>query len=222
MPALDAGTLDKRKAFAPWPLPENLGLTVDRDDGLRVIAVAPDSAAAKAGLAVGDELGAAEGARLFGQADLRGVLHRAPHSATTITLMALRDGEVLTLALDLEDGWRETNNEWRMSLTQGEVSAGLGFAWALGTNAGERKRRELPANAMAFKPWFGPGAASGPAQEAGLRASDVVVAVDGESPDLAGRPLLAWWKRRYDAGDEIVLTVLGPNGTRRDVGYRLP
>jgi hypothetical protein len=70
-PAVDLKQFNKHRDFEVWPLPENVGLTVDRDDGLKVSSVQPGGAADKAGIKPGDELGAAGGRRLFGQADFR-------------------------------------------------------------------------------------------------------------------------------------------------------
>src|SRR5262249_51783423 len=62
----------------PYPLPENIGLKMDVDDGLRVKTVTADSPAERAGIAAGDELVTLNGQRLISQADIQWVLHRAP------------------------------------------------------------------------------------------------------------------------------------------------
>src|SRR5205807_1639932 len=86
------GVAGKVRDTQIWPLPENVGVKVDRDDGLRVTEVRPDSPAAHAGLQSGDELAAAGGRRLFSQADFRGVLHRGPRAAGSIEVVWIRDG----------------------------------------------------------------------------------------------------------------------------------
>jgi hypothetical protein len=105
-----------------------------------------------------------------------------------------------------------------MSVSQGNVGAYPAF-WPLGSNAGERSRFGAAEGALAIKPWFGPQP-SGPAWEAGLRGGHLIVAVDGESPDLHGRAFLVWFRRRHDAGDSVTLRVLGTDGTSRDIIYR--
>ena len=216
-PALDAGTFDRERDLGVWPLPENVGLSVDRDDGLRVTAVEAGSAAAAAGVEVGDELRVAGGRLLFGQADLRGVLHREADPAGTVALRWLRDGEVHAGTLQLEDGWRATVTDWRMSVTQGNVGAHPGFGWPL-----PRRHPAVPEGQMCVEPFLGGAPAGGwPAVNAGLRGSHRIVAVDGQRPDVSGRSFLAWFRKRYEPGDEVELTVL--EGDReRAIRYTLP
>lgn len=218
-PAVDLKQFNKRRDFEVWPLPENVGLTLDRDHGLLVAAVAPGGAADKAGIKLGDELGAAGGRRLFSQADFRGVLHRGPRDEGAIDVAWTRSGNVITGALNVPDGWRKTILDWRMSVSQGNVGASPSF-FPLPVNAAKRQQRGIPAGTMAVEAYLGPRRA-GPAYDAGVRGSDVVTAVDGESPDVTGRAFLVWFKMRYDRGDEVTLTLKDPQGRERKVSYRL-
>lgn len=212
-PTIRAGTFDKHEDLDMWPLPENVGLSVDRDHGLRVTRVEPGSAAERAGLKVGDVLGASGGRRLFGQADFRGVLHRGPRGAGEIEVHWLRNGEVRSGTLELETGWRETVLDWRMSVSQGNIGASPGF-FPLRAER-RRKQRGVEAGRLAIEPY----SPHGPAKEAGLRGSDLVIAVNGKSPDLYGRAFLVWFRQELDAGDTIRLTVVDPNGEERQVEY---
>jgi S1-C subfamily serine protease len=218
-PAVDLKTFNKQRDFEVWPLPENVGLTLDRDHGLLVTKVEPNSAAAKAGLRGGDELGAAGGRRLFGQADFRGVLHRGPRGAGSIDVHWTRGGKVMSAKLDLADGWRKTVLDWRMSVSQGNVGGYPSF-FPLAMGPPKRQQRGIPAGTMAVEPYLGPKP-SGPAFAAGVRGSDAVTAVGGESPDLAGRAFLVWFKMRYEKGDQVTLTLKDPQGRERTVSYGL-
>jgi len=216
-PAIDAGTFDKGKDLEIWPFPENVGLVLDRDHGLRVSSVESGSAAERAGIRAGDVLGAAAGRRLFGQADFRGVLHRGPEGDGVLPVVWRRGDEVLEGELALEDGWRTTVLDWRMSVSQGNVGASPGF-FPLGAKPAARREAKVSYGQMAVEPFFGPRPSSA-AWEAGLRPNDVVVAVDGASPDLLGRAFLVWFRRRFDPGDEVELTVWNRNGGRRSVSF---
>jgi len=215
-PAIDAGTFDKDRDLRIWPYPENVGIELDRDDGLKVERVEPESPADIAGLEAGDVLGAAEGQRLFGQADFRGVLHRAPTGEATITVHWLRDGEVHQGDLVLSDGWKKTVLDWRMSVSQGNIGAGPTF-FPLAANAGERKRLGIPADAMAAKAFMGKKN-QGPARQAGLQHNDIVIAVDGKSPNVAGRAFLTWFRMNYDPGDRVTLTV-ARGAAKKQISY---
>jgi S1-C subfamily serine protease len=194
-----------------------VGLTVDRDHGLRVTKVSAGSAAEQAGIKAGDELAAAGGRRLFSQADFRGVLHRGPRDAGSIDVYWLRDGAVKSGTLKVGDGWRKTVLDWRMSVSQGNVGAGPDF-FPLAFNADKRKARGIAEHTMAVEPYLWPKSA---AQQAGLRGSDCVTAVDGQTPDVAGRRFLVWFRRHHEPGDEVTLTVKDAQGKERKVSYRL-
>lgn len=220
-PAADGAGIDRAADFDVWPFPENVGLRLDRDHGLRVAEVFPDGAAAVAGVEPGDELGAAAGRKLFGQADLRGVLHRAPAGDTEVELRWSRDGVGQVAKLALNGRWKRTNLGWRKSVAEAAVGAHPGFPWPLGVNDGERRKRGIEANTLAVRPWFGPKGAHGLAAKAGLRGNDVIVAVNGQSPNVAARPFMVWFRLNFDPDDEVTLTVVNAEGRRRELIYRV-
>jgi hypothetical protein len=49
-----------------------------------------------------------------------------------------------------------------------------------------------------------------------------VTAVDGESPNLAGRAFLVWFIKKFEPGDRVTLTVVDKPGQAREVTYQLP
>jgi hypothetical protein len=218
-PAVEAKTFDKIRDVEVWPLPENVGLTVDRDDGLLVKSVAPNGAAARAGIKEGDRLGAAGGRRLFSQADFRGVLHRGPRDAGSMDVVWLRDGKVMADKLDVPPDWRKTSLDWRMSISQGVIGAYPGF-FPLSVNAGKRKQFRIDADAMAVEPYMGSSTSSA-AYKAGVRGNHVVTAVDGVSTNLTGRAFLVWFRQRHDAGDHVKLTLRDTQGQTKEITYEL-
>jgi serine protease Do len=213
-PELEAGRFDKASDVDIWPLPENVGLTLDRDHGLQVMAVEKGSAAEEAGLQIGDQLGAAGGQRLFGQADFRGVLHRQANPSGSIELHWMREGKHHAGRLTLKQGWRATVLDWRMSISQGVIGADPGFFPLKGNRPDGRK------DAMAVKPYWGKNTKQSPAYRAGLRPNHVILAVDGESPRKDGRGFLVWFRLRYEFGDTVRFTV-ADRGKTRDIAVKL-
>src|SRR5688572_24917522 len=218
-PAIDAKTFDKLRDTQVWPLPENVGITLDRDHGLLVKKVESGSPAAGAGVQPGDVLGMAGGRRLFGQTDFRGVLHRAPGGDTTLPIAWLRDGKVMTAMLSLKDGWRKTNGDWRMSISQGNIGADPTF-FPLSASKNERLRAGVGPDAMAVKPYWGnePIVAS----RAGLAKNHVIAAVNGKRPNVTGRAFLVWFRMNFEPGDRVTLDVVDPAGVRKQVTYNAP
>ena len=201
--SMELGTFERAQLTQRWPLPENVGIVVDRDDGLLVTEVEAGSAAAAAGIKEGDRLGMAGGRRLFGQADFRGVLHRASYGPDTIAVGWTRNGEPMFGELKTGDGWRVTENSWRKSVYEGVIGPHLGFFPIKGPNQGK--------GSMSFKPFMGPG----PKQKAnawypsGLRPNMEIVEVNGKSDDWDSRQFLAWFRLNHEVGDEVRIKVKG-------------
>ena len=216
--AIDAKTFDKKTDLEIWPLPENTGITLDRDDGLRVKMVKDGTAAAKAGIKAGDRLGGASGRRLFSQADFRAALHQTPKKGpASIEVIWLRGDQVMKGALELADGWRKSNNMWRVSLAEGVIGSAPGF-WPL--DGGKyREKLGLAGDAMSVAPYYGKDP-QGPAFAAGLRAEDVITAVNGQSPNFAGRQWLVWFRLTFEKGEEIKMSVVDAKGEKKMIAYR--
>ena len=218
-PAVVANTFDKKRDFDVWPLPENVGLVLERDHGLLITKVISGSAADKAGLKSGDVLGAADGRRCFSQADFRGALHRGPRGAGEIEVWWTRGSEPISAKLAVPDGWRKTVLGWRMSVSQGIVGGDPGF-FPLAVKS-RRDQLKIPADKMAVEPYMGSSTNSA-GYRAGLRGSHIITAVDGENPNLVGREFLVWFIQKYEPGDRVTLTVLDRAGKSRDIAYQLP
>lgn len=215
---IDARRFDKSRDVYVWPYPENVGLTLARDHGLLVEAVAPGSPAARLGLARGDELGAAAGRRLFGQTDFRAALERAPHGACSIELVWLRAGELKRGALEPADGWKKSAVSWRKSIAEGTMGAHPGMAWFFPAKPDVRRKLGLPQKGLAIRPHFGPDP-GWRAAAAGLTTEDTIVEVNGHSPDLANREFLTWFRLTFEPGDTIRYRVLDARGRERLVTF---
>ena len=99
-----------------YPLPENMGLTIDPDDGLAIAGVKSGSTAFKSGLRAGDTLARANGQLLTSIADLQWVLHKLPNTDTKVTLQAKRGDESIVKKIAINAGWKKTDISWRGSL----------------------------------------------------------------------------------------------------------
>jgi serine protease Do len=98
-----------------YPLPGNVGLTLEVDRANRVRGVAAGSAADRAGLRRGDALRRLNGYPIASYADVQYALHRAPVQGQ-VTVSWERAGQVREGKLTLAPGWRETDVSWRWSL----------------------------------------------------------------------------------------------------------
>src|SRR5262249_35020759 len=106
--ALQAAGKWKLDEVWAYPLPENLGLTLDVDRGDRVRAVAAGSAAERLGLIAGDTLRAVSGRPVASFADVQHALHHAP-ARGSVEVAWERAGMAHHGRLDLPEGWRKTD-----------------------------------------------------------------------------------------------------------------
>lgn len=198
-----------------YPLPDNIGLKMDLNDGLLVQAVTPGSPAARAGLAAGDELLTLNGQPLLSLADIQWVLHTSP-AKTQLAVTLKRKGQTVEKTVALSGNWKESDIAWRASswygLRQGVKIEPL--------PAAERKNRGLGADELALvvKGMFGKG---GPLlQKAGLRTGDVIVAVDGKTAPMTESQFLRYLRLTHVPEDSVRFTVLR-GGRRQELTIRM-
>jgi S1-C subfamily serine protease len=176
---------------------------MDTDDGLLVKAVAPGSAAAQAGLAPGDELVRMNGQALISLADIQWVLHTSPdESKLSVTLR--RAGKMVDQTVVLSGNWKESDIGWRASSWYG-LRQGL---QTVPLTAAEKDKRGIAADGLALvvKGLFGRG---GPLlQKAGLRAGDVIIAVDDKKTAMTESQFLIYLRLKHGPDDSVKLTVL--------------
>ena len=202
MEALDSGTFQVEQLTSKWPLPENVGIYLNRDNGLKVTKVTPGSPAAKAGLRVGDQLEMADSYRLFGQADFRGVLHRAKPGNDTIQMAWNRNGQVQFGSLNVQSGWKETPNAWRKTIYDGVYGPGMGFFPLNGPKTGQGK-------GLSVRPWMGRPPNKRPVYQTGLRPNMEIIAINDMDKDLPTRELITWFRLNHKPGQEVTYTVRG-------------
>jgi serine protease Do len=196
-----------------YPLPENIGLTLDVDRGDRVARVATDSPADRAGIQAGDRLLTIDDRPIASFADVQYALHRAP-ARGTLTLAWQHDKETRKRELPLIEGWRKTDISWRWSLRGVDPPP-----WVHGDDlsAEEKKALGLSAQRLAFRQ--GPFV-SDPARRAGIRQNDIVLGVDGKQLDMSERQFAAYVRVNYRVGDRVTYNILR-RGQRLEVPLTL-
>jgi S1-C subfamily serine protease len=184
-----------------YPLPENVGLTLDVDAGDRVKAVVPGSAAGRAGIRAGDRLARLNGYPVASFGDASYALHKAP-ARGAIPVTWTRGGREHSAELEVADGWRKTNLTWRPSML--DLLPSLPFSGDDLTPA-EKKQLGLAADRAAFRQ---DGTVHATLRAAGVRKDDVVIGFDGSGVDGALGDLLGHARRNYLVGDEIMINVI--------------
>jgi hypothetical protein len=196
-----------------YPLPENIGLTLDVDRGDVVTRVAGGSAAARAGIRTGDRLRTIDNRSIASFADVQYALHRAPAKGS-LTIVWQHAGVTKKGELALAEGWRKTDISWRWSLRGLEPSP-----WVRGDDltAEEKKALGLDEKRLALRQ--GPFV-SEPARQAGIRQNDVILGVDGKMLEMTARQFDAYIRLNYKVGDRVTYNILR-KGERMDLSLRL-
>jgi hypothetical protein len=109
-----AGTFT-RESLDVYPLPENVGLTLDPVRGNEVTGALPDSGAQRAGLRAGDVLTKIDDTAIRAQGDVMRALHLAPAEGP-ITVHWRRGDQVRSATLEVAAGWKATDLSWRASV----------------------------------------------------------------------------------------------------------
>ncbi len=177
-----------------YPMPDNLGLSLDPAEKATVKAVAPGSSAEKDGFKAGDGILALEGQPILSIADAQWVLTHAKQ-ARSIKAEVSRGGEKRSMTLSLPAGWRRKGDiSWRGS---NEIFSPLPDD-SQDLDADERKKLGLAAGATAIRVrWAGKG----------FQKDDLIVEVDGQRTWTAS-DVLAYVAQKRLPGDTIAVAVL--------------
>jgi hypothetical protein len=192
-----------------FPMPENIGLTTDLDDGLLVKSVQDGSPAAQAGLSAGDRLIQLNGQPLISLADIQWALHTAPEE-TRLPVTVQRGGQTLDKTIALGGDWKQSDIAWRASSWYG-LRQGVKFD---PLPEADKQRRGIPADGLALviKGMYGQG---GPKlQQAGLRMGDIIVAVDGQAKAMTESEFLIDLRLNRGPQDSVKFTVLRGDARR--------
>ncbi|MEY3173960.1 MAG: hypothetical protein RLZZ436_1874 [Planctomycetota bacterium] len=194
-----------------YPLPEQLGLRIDRTSGVRISEVMAGSAAAAAGLMPGEDIDRINGQRITSIADIQWALHEVPDAGAVVSVEGSRSGlrEVRPAT-----GWRKSDFSWRGSMWNAPPRLQV---WLPELTGEQTARLGLPKGDGALEVrWINPEGPGGrQAQADGLREKDIVVALNGQPIRMDSRQFNAHLKLHYRVGDRLPLTII------RD-GRRMP
>jgi serine protease Do len=195
-----AGTWSRDSLWV-YPLPENIGITLEIDRGDVVQSIAADSPAAKIGMKAGDIVTKLNSYTVASFADAQYALHKGPKSGK-IAIELKRGSEAMAGNLDLADGWRKTNLTWRSSLL--DILPSLPVSGD-DLTAAERKALGLPETRAAFRQ---DKFVHSTLKAVGLQKDDVIVGLDGKGIDGMMDDYLAFVRREHLVGDTVTLNVL--------------
>lgn len=195
-----AGTW-KREDVWVYPLPENVGLTLEVDRGDVVKAVAAGSPAATVGIRPGDTLISLHGYPVASFGDAQYALHQAPKSGSIPVEWASGANRMMG-KLEVAEGWRKTNLTWRASML--DILPSLPVS-AEDLTASEKKQLGLPEGQAAFRQ---DKFVHSTLKAIGLKAGDVIVALDRKPVEGTMDDFLGLVRQEYLVGDTITLTVL--------------
>ena len=210
--AKDAGTWDRESIWV-YPLPENVGITLDTDIGNRVKVVAKGSPAERTGLKPGDELAKLNGYPVASFGDATYALHKAPAKGS-VAVAWMRDGKEQSGALEVTVGWRKTNLTWRPSML--DILPAVPFSGDELT-ATEKKALGLAEKRAAIRQYDEVHATL---KAAGVKGGDVLIGFDGNAIEGGIGELLGFVRRNYLVGDELTANLVR-DGKRLDLKLRL-
>lgn len=202
-----------RDGLWTYPLPENIGVTLDKDKGNLVKSVAAKSAAQAVGIEAGDFIDAIAGARVRSFADAQYALHHAPWTGA-VDIAWVREGKKREGKLTLAAGWKKTNPTWRPSMLDLFPALAL---YGDDLTGPEKTRLGLAADQLAFRQT---DPAPARVQAIGVRGGDVILGINDEKMTGSVEQFLAYVRRNYIVGDRVTLNLIR-GGKRLDLPVRL-
>lgn len=203
----------KRSDLWVYPLPENIGIVLDKDRGDIAANVLDSSPAAKIGVKAGDRIEQLGDTAVHSFADAQHALHRAPHVGA-LPIRWRHDDKSMSGEIALAEGWKKTNLTWRPSLFDVLPSFPL---FGSDLSAKEKQSLGLAPSRLAFRHARKLPAA---ALQAGMQEGDVVIGIDGQAMEMSSDNFLAHIRRNYLVNDRVAINVLR-DGKRIDLPWTL-
>ena len=199
-----------------YPLPDNIGLKIDRKSGVRIEQVIDGSAAAGAKLHADEDVVRMNGQRITSIADMQWVLHHLPDTDTQVEVETSTTGKY---AVTLKAGWKKYDFSWRGSMWNAPPRF---EAWAPLLSDEARTKLGLPETDTALEVRWINGNEPGGKQlyDDGLREKDVIIAIAGQPLSMTTKQFNMHIKLHYKVGEVLPLTVLR-NGQREELKIQL-
>jgi hypothetical protein len=196
------------ESLYPWPMPNEVGLTLDPREKAKVISVRPGSTAARDGFASGDEILFLDGQPMVSIADVQWVLQNAKEPAS-LKASVRRGNKTVSLPLTLEKGWRKHSNvSWRPTSWDLRRMA-LGGMFLEDLTDEERRAANLNNAQMALRAkHVGEYGEHALAKKAGLQKDDIVTSFDGKTDRMTESELFGYVLQNKEPGARLRVTVL--------------
>lgn len=213
--AVDQGNYSHEMLWK-YPLPDNIGLKIDRKSGVRIESVTARSAAERAGIRAGEEIVRMNGQRIASIADIQWVLHHLPFAAAQVEVETVGQGK---RTVELENGWKRYDFSWRASMWNAAPRLQV---WTEPLSEAAHARLGLPESDTALEArWINRESPGGKRSfDDGLREKDVIVGIGGKPIHGTAPQFHANLKLNYKIGDILPLTVLR-DGRREELKIHL-
>jgi S1-C subfamily serine protease len=196
-----------------YPLPENVGITLEKDRGDFIKSVKAASPADRAGLRTGDRLRELNDHSIASFGDIQYALHKAPKKGR-IPIAWERSGQMTNGHLEVAEGWRKTNLTWRPSMLSLLPSLSLSGD---DLTPAQKKALGLGEKRLAFKQ---ESFVHREAKAAGVQPGDIIIGINNQVQDLAMLEFFGYVRRNFLVGDKITINILR-NGKRFDLPMTL-
>lgn len=201
-----------------YPLPDQIGISIDRKDGVTISKVASGSPAEKAGFQAGEKIESMSGQAITSIADMQWVLHHLPNESCSLNVAGSKAG---LKTVPLQPGWKEYDVSWRGSMWS--ISPKL-RVWMPILAAAKRQELGIDDENTALQvKWINRGSEGGKgALASGLRQNDIVIAMEGKpfKEGMNPKSFNTYIKLNYEIGQELPLTILR-NGKQIDLKIKL-
>ncbi len=196
-----------------YPLPENVGVTLEKDRGDFVREVKPNSSAERAGLKAGDRFCPLNGRSIASFGDAQYALHKSPAKGR-ISAAWERDGKPMEGVIDLAEGWRKTNLTWRPSMLSLLPSLCLSGD---DLTPAQKKALGLGEKRLAFRQET---FVHREAKAVGVQAADVIIGINNQVQEMQMLEFFGYVRKNFLVGDKITINILR-NGKRVDLPMTL-